>query len=86
MQLYDNLKTEVNVKEFAKSLAYSDDGRQADFINKFANELKVCCRDIDLSGSQPCFISDKLDSNGIDFIKSLYEFIKLRENTKPKQP
>ncbi len=84
MNMYDNLRTEVNVKEFAKNLAYADDGRQADFINKFANELKVCCKDGDLSGSQPCCISDKLDSNGIDFIKSLYEFIKLREDTKPK--
>lgn len=82
--MYDNLKTEVNVKEFAKNLAHSDDGRQADFINKFANELKVCCQDSDLSGSQPCYISDKLDSNGIDLIESLFQFIKLRKDTKSK--
>jgi len=80
----ENLKTGVSVKEFAKSLAHSDDYRQADFFNKFVYELKVGCKDSDLTGVQPCFISDKLDSNGIDLIKSLTEFIKLREDNKPK--
>lgn len=83
--MYENLKTEINVKEFAKSLAHSSDNHQADFINKLAYELKVCCKDSDLSGMQSCYISDKLDSNGVDFIKSLAEFIKLREDNKPKQ-
>ena len=82
--MYESLKTEVNVKEFAKNMAHSDDIRQADFINKLAYEMKVCCRDSDLCGAQPCAISDKLDSNGIDLIKSLAEFIKLREDNKPK--
>ena len=80
----DNLRTEVNVKEFAKNLAHSNDENQADFINKFAYELKVCCKDPNLDKAQPCFISDKLDSNGIDLINSLAEFIKLREDNKPK--
>ena len=81
--MYENLKTGVNVKEFAFNLAHSDDIRQGDFINKLAYELKVVCRDEDLSGMQACAISDKLDSNGIDFINSLAEFIKLREDNKP---
>ena len=81
--MYENLKTEVNVKEFAKNLAYSDDIRQGDFINKLAYELKVVCKDSNLSGSQPCAISDKLDNNGIALIQSLAEFIKLREDNKP---
>ena len=80
----DYLKTEVDVKQFAKNLAHSDDNIQADLLNKFAYELKVCCKDGDLSGRQPCAISDKLDSNGVDLIKSLTEFIKLREDNKPK--
>jgi len=78
------LKTEVNVLEFAKAMAHSDDHNQADFLNKFAYELKVGCKDNDLTGFQPCYISDKLDSNGVDLIKSLAEFIKLREDNKPK--
>jgi len=82
--MFENLKTEVDVKQFAFNLAHSDDIRQGDFINKFAYELKVCCKDKYLSGMQPCCISDKLDSNGIDLIKSLAEFIKLREEEKPK--
>ncbi len=36
------IRTEVNIKDFAKNVARSDSGKQADFINKFANELKVC--------------------------------------------
>jgi len=80
----ESLKTEVNVKEFAKNLAYSSDSNQADLINKFAYELKVCCKDPNLGKIQPCCISDKLDSNGVDLIKSLAEFIKLREENKPK--
>lgn len=82
--MFTNLKTEVNVKEFAKNMAYSDDQRQGDFLNKFAYELKVVCKDSDLSGSQACAISNVLDSNGIDLIKGLAEFIKLREDNKPK--
>ena len=82
--MYENLKTEVNVKEFAKNMAHSDDQRQADFINKFAYELKIVCKDDDLCGTQPCCISDHLDKNGIDLINALAEFIKLREKHKPK--
>lgn len=82
--MYENLRTQVNVKEFAKNLAHSDDQRQADFINKLAYEIKVCCKDDDLSGSQPCYISDHLDKNGIDLINALAEFIKLRDKHKPK--
>jgi len=78
------LKTQVNVTEFAKAMAHSDDHKQAELFNRFAYELKVCCKDKDLSGSQPCYISDGLDSNGIDLINALAEFIKLREDNKPK--
>ncbi len=78
------MKTELDVKEFAKALAHSDDHEQSKFINTFSYELKVCCRDSGLNGAQPCYISDKLDSNGIDFINALAEFIKLREDNKPK--
>jgi len=78
------MKTNINIKEFAKALAHGDDHEQSELINVFAYELKVCCKDPDLSRTQPCYISDKLDSNGIDFINSLAEFIKLREDNKPK--
>jgi hypothetical protein len=77
------MKTEIDVKEFAKALAHADDDKQSDFINKFAYELKVGCKDPSLSGMQPCYISDRLDSNGRDFIKSLSEFLKLREDNTP---
>ena len=74
----------INIKELAKALAHSDDEKQAEFINTFAYELKVCCDDRSLAGSQPCYISDKLDSNGIDLINGLEEFIKLRKDCAPK--
>ena len=79
----ENLKTKVNVSEFAKALAHSDDIKQASFINEFAYELKVCCKDSDLTGMQACYISGKLDSNGIDLVNSLAEFVKLRDKNKP---
>jgi len=79
----EKLRTEVDVISFAKNLAQGNDWQQANLINKFAYELKICCKDNDLIGLQPCNISDKLDSNGIDLVKSLAEFIKLREDNKP---
>jgi hypothetical protein len=81
--MFKNLKTEVNIKQFAYNLAHSDNIRQGEFLNKLAYELKICCKDKDLSGMQARAISDILDSNGIDLIKSLAEFIKLREDNKP---
>lgn len=81
MTIGENLKSEINVLSFAKELAQSDDYIQSNLINKFSQELKICCKDIDLTGLQPCNIAEKLDKNGIDLIKSLYEFIKLREQT-----
>ena len=80
----ENLKTEVNVKQFAKNLAQSDNFKQADFINKFSYELRVICKDSDFSGMQPCDIASELDSNAKEFVLSLAEFIKLREDYKPK--
>lgn len=77
----ENIKSEINVLLFAKNLAQSDDINQANMLNKFAQELKICCNDRDLSGVQPCNIAEKLDKNGIDLIKSLNEFIILREQT-----
>ena len=82
--MYENIKSEINVKKFAKNLAYSDDIRQSNFINKLAYALKVVCTDSDSLSIQVCAISDKLDKNGVDFINSLAEFIKLREDNKPK--
>lgn len=76
----ETIKTEIGVEHFAKDLAQNDDKNQASFFNKFSLELKVCCKDEDLRGLQPCNIAEKLNKNGIDLIKSLYEFIKLREN------
>lgn len=84
MEYENELNTGVDIEVFAKNLAHSDDHKQANLFNKFAYELKVCCKDSDLSGMQPCHISDKLDSNGVDLIKSLAEFIKLREDNQPK--
>ena len=78
------MKTEIDINCFAKNLAQGDDHQQAAMFNIFALELKVCCKDKDLSGLQPCNIAEKLDSNGIDLIESLAEFIKLRENCKPQ--
>jgi len=78
------MEIKIEIKEFAKKLAGSDDFDQAELINEFSRELKVCCKDVTLDRMQPCNISDKLDSNGVDLIKSLYAFIKLREETEPK--
>lgn len=73
------MKTNINIKDFAITLANSDDKDQAEFFNEFGKELKVTCRDLKLEGQQPCAISSLLDKNGLDLIKSLAEFINLRE-------
>ncbi|MCK9282285.1 MAG: hypothetical protein M0P71_16840 [Melioribacteraceae bacterium] len=80
----ESLKSEIDINSFAKNLAQGNDFQQSSFINKFALELKVFCNDKSLTGLQPCNIAEKLDSNGINLIKSLNEFIKLREECKPK--
>lgn len=80
----EKINTKIDCTDFGKSLAHSDSVKQAELINSFAYELKIICRDSDLTGTQPCSISEKLDSNGIDLIKSLFEFIKLREKNKVK--
>ena len=79
----NDFKTKVNVEDFAYAIAHAYDTDQATFLNTFAIELKVCCQDPKLDGSQPCNIARKLDKNGVELIKSLYEFIKLREEAKP---
>lgn len=76
------MKTTINIKHFAQSLSHSDNVNQAEFINTFAKELKIICKDLSLSGTQPCSITESLDSNGVDLIKSLHEFILLREQAK----
>lgn len=79
------VKSEINIALFAKSIAQGDDYQQSTLINVLAVEMKVCCKDKDLTGLQPCNIADKLDKNGIDLIKSLAEFIKLREDCNIKK-
>jgi len=78
----EKLRCKIDIQEIGKQLAYGDDEQQASLINKFAYELKIVCKDSDLSGLQVCCISDLLDTNGIDLINSLAEFIKLRQENK----
>lgn len=71
--------TKIKISDIALALANSDDRNQAELINEFAKELKIVCKDLKLEGVQPCNIARLLDKNGVDLIKSLAEFINLRE-------
>lgn len=74
-----NLKISVNTLDLATQFSEKDYFSQAEFINFLANRLSIICKDPDLTGAQICGIADKLDSNGIMFIKSLCEFIEISE-------
>lgn len=61
----------------AKELAHSDDTQQAEFLNTFAKELQIICRD--KTQNQLCYLSDRLDRDGIYLIDELYDFVALRK-------
>jgi len=64
----------------AKELAHSDDNTQAEFINQFAKELQIICRD--KTENQLCYLSDKLDRDGSYLIEELHDFVALRKTQK----
>ena len=74
------IEMEVDPVAWGKALAHSYDELQAAILNALASELSIACggrhRDVEM---QHCYISDKLDKNGREFIKSLAAFVKLRE-------
>ena len=69
----------LDLIELGKELAHGDDDEQGCFLNAFARELSVACRDDHKRETQVCYISDKLDTDGKLLVKDLAEFIALRE-------
>lgn len=83
------LNYEVNISVLANSVGYgfahSSSREQSSLINSLGRELFVACKGKADFESQVCHISNELDSNGVRFIQELSEFIKLREETAPKE-
>ena len=75
----------INIKELGRLIAHASDQEQCEIVNSLAYELKVCCKDGGLEGMQICYMAAGLDSNGKELIKSLAEFIKIREEQKPEE-
>lgn len=73
----------LDLVELGKELAHGDDDEQSCFLNALAAELKVGCRS--KTDTQVCYISDKLDKNGQDFVLSLAEFVELRRKTETEK-
>ena len=70
---------EVELSYIADVLAGGGSIEQAHFINVFAHRLNFYCEE--RADTQQLFIVDELDDAGKEFIKSLAEFIKLKEST-----
>lgn len=63
----------------AKAFAVSNDDEQAGMISTMARELYVRCKGANGFETQVCYLSKKLNEDGVHFIKLLHEFILLRE-------
>ncbi len=72
-------RMKISPVEVGKAFAHATDSEQAEMLNSMGAELKVCCKDKELSGSQCCYMSDGLNKHGKDFVKSLATFIESRE-------
>lgn len=66
--------------EIGRALACSSDIEQATVINEMAKELRIVCRDKDLSGMQVCYLAKSLDTSGRMLVKSLVEYISLSDD------
>lgn len=63
-----------------RAFGEADDTEQAEFLNSLGKSLVEACRfKHELIDAQLCYMSEKLDKHGREFITQLAEFIKLRE-------
>ena len=69
------------VAEIGRALACSGDREKAAVLNAMAKEMRCIMqrRDVEM---QECYIAEGLDAHGVALIKSLYDFIILREEAK----
>ncbi len=67
----------------ARAFAEADAEEQADLLNHLAREHYVRCGGRDKLEMQCCYMSDKLNKDGIALIKQLHGFIVLREEDMP---
>jgi hypothetical protein len=79
MDKYSMMK--MPCEEIGRALACSGDDEQAAVINSLARELRYVCNDKELTGMQVCYFASKLDLSGKMLVKSLAEFVDLREKT-----
>ena len=77
----DRIKIRCDAEWIGTALAHEGDNEQAAVLNHFARELRCAIPDRGHHESQVCYIAHLLDQNGVAFVKSLAEFISLREQT-----
>ena len=72
------LSTSEVVEAVAKELAHGTDEEQGAFLNAFFSELHVATRG-DRNNAQLCYLSDRLTPRTSEGVKTLAEFVVLRE-------
>ena len=61
------------------AFAHADGTEQAEMLNSMGRELFVSCRGDRGFEMQCCFLTQKLNNDGIALIERLSEFVKLRK-------
>lgn len=67
----------VSADAVGRALARTDDHVQAEILNVFAEELSIACRG--RPDDQICALTHRLSSGGRELIKTIAEFVELRE-------
>ena len=82
--MINHVSIPVLPQDVGKAFSHASNWEQGSIINEMSRELYVSCKGDRGFETQCCYISDKLDSNGVKLIEHLAEFIKLREESTPK--
>ena len=67
------------VAEIGRALSCGSDEDQAAVLNSMGKEIKIHQRDKELNGLQVCYMAAALDRHGRDLVKSLAEYVSIRE-------
>ena len=67
-----------------RAFGEADDGEQAQFINQLGYSLLEACKfDHSKVEGQLCYVSSKLDKHGQKLVRTLAEFLELRDENPP---
>lgn len=73
-------KFKLPCEEIGRALSCDSDVAQATVLNTLAAELKLVCRDKELTGMQVCYMARSLNKSGRLLVKRLAEYVELAED------